>query len=150
MSELTNWVSKTRLKSAHLLKVVVVLCEEHLTMEAGELFPAFIKALRFARDDKDDALHALLLEVFELFGRYVAPETYIYYVLPRLLGDPSVVQFGVDAQTRITVVQFLQAMLEGSKPSLVAPHFSDLVAALADPYVIRCGIALRPFERQTD
>ena len=136
VNELTNWVSKTRLKSAHLLKVIVVLCEEHLTMEASELFPSFIKALRFARDDKDEALHALLLEVFELFGRYVAPEIYIYYVLPRLKGDPSVVQFGVDAQTRITVMEFLQAMLEGSKPSLVAPYFADLVGALTDPYVI--------------
>jgi len=30
VNELTNWLSKTRLKSANLLKVIVVLCEEHL------------------------------------------------------------------------------------------------------------------------
>ena len=53
VAELTNWVSTTRLKSAQLLKLLVVLCEEHLTMEAHTLFPSFIKAMKFAYDDKD-------------------------------------------------------------------------------------------------
>jgi signal transduction histidine kinase len=69
VNELTNWVSHTRLKSAKLLKVVVVLCEEHLTMESHFLLPAFIKALMFAGEDSDKELHSVLLEVYELVGR---------------------------------------------------------------------------------
>lgn len=61
VGELTNWQSKTRLKSAHLLKVVLVFCEEHLTMEAHSLLPLLIKALSFAREDKVRIKHPLFL-----------------------------------------------------------------------------------------
>lgn len=136
VGELTNWVSNTRLKSARLLKMVVVSCEEHLTMEANTLFPAFIKALRFAREDKDDELKKVLLEVLELFGRYVVPEVSVFYILPRLRGDVEVVQFGVDSETRIAVMEMLRALLEGARPQLVTPHFAELVATLTDPFII--------------
>ena len=95
VSELTNWVGTTRLKSANLLKMVVVFTEEHLTMEAYTLLPAFIKALGFAREDTDKDLQGILLETYELVGRYVAPDVYLRWILPRLSGDPSVAQFGV-------------------------------------------------------
>lgn len=136
VNELTNWVSQTRLKSANLLKAIVVLCEEHITMEAHSLLPAFIKALGFAKDDSDQELHSLLLEVYELVGRYVLPETYIHYILPRLTGDPAVTQFGVDTATRISVMDFLGALLSGSKSSELIPHFEALSAALTDSFVI--------------
>ena len=135
VNELTNWVSTTRLKSANLLKMLVVLCEEHLTMEAHTLFPSFIKALKFAYDDKDTILYATLLELYELLGRYISPEVYIYYVLPRLRGDVDVVQFGVDTPTRVVVIEFLQALLTGSKSTLIVPFFDELVSTLTDPFV---------------
>lgn len=71
VSELTNWIGTTRVKSARLLRIVVVLCEEHLTMEVHTLLPSLVKALRFASDDsqKDKDLYDILLEVFELMGR---------------------------------------------------------------------------------
>jgi hypothetical protein len=71
VNELTNWLSGVRVKSARLLKVVVALCEEHLTMEVHTLLPSLIKALKFATDDsdKDKELHTVLTEVFELLGR---------------------------------------------------------------------------------
>ena len=69
VNELTNWLSATRVKSAKLLKLIVVLCEEHLTMEVHTLLPSFIKALRFASDDNDKELYIILLEVYELMGR---------------------------------------------------------------------------------
>lgn len=136
VAELTNWVSTTRLKSAQLLKMLVVLCEEHLTMEAHTLFPAFIKALKFAYDDKDTELYNVLKELFELLGRYILPEVYVYYVLPRLRGDADVVQFGVDTATRVVVMEFLQSLLSGSKPSLIVPHFDELISTLTDPFVV--------------
>lgn len=136
VNELTNWVSQTRMKSANLLKMIVVLCEEHLTMEAHTLLPSFIKAIGFAKQDGDGLLHELLLEVFELMGRYILPETYIHFILPRLTGDPSVTQFGVDSLTRISVMEFLGSLLSGSKSSELIPHFESLTAAITDPFVI--------------
>lgn len=71
VNELTNWIGTTRAKSARLLRIIVVLCEEHLTMEVHTLLPSLIKALRFATDDreKDKELYSILLAVFELLGR---------------------------------------------------------------------------------
>jgi hypothetical protein len=136
VAELTNWVSTTRLKSAQLLKMLVVLCEEHLTMEAHTLFPSFIKAMKFAHDDKDTVLYTTLQELFELLGRYIQPEVYIYYILPRLRGDADVVAFGVDTPTRVVAMDFLQALLTGSKPSMIVPYLDELVTTLTDPFVV--------------
>lgn len=136
VNELTNWIAPTRLKSANLLKMIIVLCEEHLTMEIHTLLPSLINALKFARDDRDVALQQSMLEMLELLGRYLLPEIYLYYILPRLRGDADVVQFGVDAETRITVMQLLQALLSGSKSSQVLPFFDELITVLTDAFVI--------------
>lgn len=136
VNELTNWIAPTRLKSANLFKLLVVLCEEHLTMEAHMLLPQLIKALKFARDDKDHALHTSLLAAFALLGRYMLPEVYLYYILPRLRGDNDVVAFGVDAETRIAVMEMLSALLSGSKASQMVLHFDELVTLLTDSFII--------------
>ncbi len=136
VNELTNWVAHTRLKSANLMKMIIILCEEHLTMEIHSLLPSLIKALRFARDDQDTELQQLLLEAYELLGRYLLPEIYLYYILPRLRGDPDVVAFGMDNETRITVMVFLQALLSGSKSSQIIPHFDSLVNTLTDSFLL--------------
>jgi hypothetical protein len=136
VGELTNWQSKTRLKSAKLLKYIIILCEEYLTMEAYRLIPAYIKALGFAREDKDKDLEALLCEICELSGRYTAPESYVHYILPRLRCDVDVAQFGVDSATRCCVMTVLRCMLDGSKASLIPPLLPELIDVIVDPYVI--------------
>lgn len=105
-------------------------------MEAHTLIPSFIKALGFSREDGDRTLHGILLQVYELVGRYLLPETYVHYILPRLVGDAAVTQFGVDAATRISVMEFLGAVLSGSRSSELIPHFEALADALTDPFVI--------------
>ncbi len=138
VAELTNWMGATRLKSANLLRLIVVFMEEHLTMEAHALLPAFLKALGFATDQyaSDKELKKILLDTYELVGRFMLPEVYVHYILPRLTGDPSVVQFGVDVSTRVTVLEFLGALLTGSQPREIAPQFEIIVSALTDPFVV--------------
>ena len=80
-------------------------------------------------------LYTTLKELFELLGRYIQPEVYIYYILPRLRGDKEVVAFGVDTATRVVVLDFLQALLTGSKAAMVVPHLDELVSTLTDPFV---------------
>jgi hypothetical protein len=47
-----------------------------------------------------------------------------------------VVQFGVDTATRVNVLEFLGALLSGTKPSLIPDYFEDIIAVLCDPYVV--------------
>lgn len=138
INELTNWQNKTRIKSAKLLKYIIILCEEHLTMEAHKLIPTFIKALHYSRDgsSRDKDLEELMLEMCELCGRYIVPEAYVHYILPRLRGDAEVVQFGVDSVTRCCVMDTLRCMINGSKSHLLSPLFTELVSSLVDPFVI--------------
>ncbi|KAG5177053.1 hypothetical protein JKP88DRAFT_333726 [Tribonema minus] len=74
LAELSNWVSRTRARSALLLRTLVVLCEESLTMDAHALLPGLHGALLLAWRDADAELEGLLLEVAELVGRPGAAE----------------------------------------------------------------------------
>ena len=144
LNELTNWICKTRYQSARLLKMIVVLCEESLTIESYLILPALIKAIDFAKSDKEQMLLKELLEVCDLLGRYLSPDTYIRYILPRLSGDPSVVQFATDASSRCTVLEVLGSLLAGSRQSLVADRFIEIAEALSDPFIIPCeSVSLR-------
>jgi hypothetical protein len=136
VSELTNWQAQTRLKSVSLLKIVVCACEEHLTVEAHTLLPSFVTALNYAKNDGDKALQTALFELFELFGRYLLPETYVHFIIPRLRGDRDVVQFGIDAQTRESVLQLLKCLIVGSRYLQVLPHFESVVETVCDPFII--------------
>lgn len=128
--------AQTRVRSACLLKTIVVLCEEHLVMEVHTLLPAYANALYYANQDTDKELKGILMDVFELVGRYTFPEVYVHYILPRLRGDSDVVQFGTDAPMRVAVMQLLQALISGSRPSQLLAHFTDLAVTLTDPFVI--------------
>jgi hypothetical protein len=137
VNELTNWRAPTRLKSANLLKLIIVLCEEQLTMEASSLLPLLIKALKFAREDNDQVLVTTLLEVFELLGRYLLPELYVFYLLPRLRGDnPELYSSGLDSEMKITILLFLNALLSGSKGKEIIPYLNDIINTITDSFVI--------------
>jgi len=135
VNELSNWVAPTRIKSANLLKMVIVLCEEHLTIDTNTLLPSLLKALRFAREDRDTTLQISLLEVFELLGRYLLPDIYVFYLLPRLRGEVDISQAG-DTEWKICIMLLLKSFLTGSKSSQIAPHFESIVSVLCDNFVI--------------
>ena len=86
-------------------------------MDAHFLLPAFIKALGFAKNDKDKELHEELTEVYKLLGRYIKPDVYLHYILPRLRGDSDVLTFGPDSAFRATALEFLYDLITGTKPS---------------------------------
>ena len=43
--------------------------------------------------------------MYELAGRFLLPDVYVHYILPRLRGDPDVVQFGTDTPMRVAVLE---------------------------------------------
>ncbi len=105
-------------------------------MEIHSLLPSLIKAVKFASEDQDPQLQTILMEVYELLGRYLLPELYLYYILPRLRNDPDVVAFEMDNESRLTVMMFLQALLSGSKSSQIIPFFDELVTVLTDSFIL--------------
>lgn len=50
--ELSNWISRTRLQSARLLRTLIVYCEENLTVESHKLIPYIQRALSLALREK--------------------------------------------------------------------------------------------------
>ena len=45
LSELTSWQSNTSIQSAKILCILMVYCEEHLTMDCSKTIPGIVKAL---------------------------------------------------------------------------------------------------------
>jgi hypothetical protein len=133
VGELTNWLSKVRLKSARLLKLICFLCEEHMTNDSYKLIPEYTKALSLARQDRDTELHQVLMEVFEIIGRFTHPDVYCHFFLSRLRGDPGVTVFGIDNDTRSSVLQLLCQFLTGTRPNLIPEHFAEICSTLCDP-----------------
>ncbi|CAM9216522.1 unnamed protein product, partial [Choristocarpus tenellus] len=48
LTELSNWISRTRLQSAMLFRTLIVYCEEHLTVEMHKMIPQLQRALNLA------------------------------------------------------------------------------------------------------
>lgn len=136
LGELTNWISKTRLNSVHLLRTVIVCCEEHLTADAHEMLPCFVRALALAEEEKDQDLKQALLEVCELTGRFTLPDTYLAFLLPRIRGDPEIVPYGIDATNRAYALVVLAQCIHGSRPNTLSPHMQEIVEAVTSHKVV--------------
>jgi hypothetical protein len=138
IKEIMNWKSATRMKSVKLLKVAVILSEESITIEAAAIFPALLKAMHHTKhEDADPIVHKVLGEVAELMGRYIHPDVYLHYLLPRLRGDLDVVGgMGTDVKMRVIVMETIGCMLSGSKPKEILGFLDSLVDCLCDEYVI--------------
>jgi hypothetical protein len=133
---MTDWISHTRLHSVRLVRNITVLCEEHLTVEAHEIFASYIKAYTLAHDQHDTVLRAGLDEVCELSGRYISADTYVPYFLPRIRGDSDLMPYGIDTRAKQNTIHVLTEILRGSKPSVVAEHFQELVDTFTDMDII--------------
>lgn len=138
LSELTSWQSRTSIQSAKLLSILMVYCEEHLTMDCSKTIPSITKALysNLSNSDKEGkVLHQLLLQLFEIMGRFIEPSTYIKLLLPRAVGDiTSATTFsegGVHSESScVANIMALRSMMRGTLPNVLLPQFFMLVSAL--------------------
>jgi len=145
LKELTNWISATKQRSVELLEILVVYCEEHLTMDFYLTLPLLVQGLRLAREDEDrrfgGEMEQRLLKVLELIGRYVDPETYIPITLPRVIGDndsaTSFAEGGAHSESsRAAYAASLAALMNGSLLKQLTPHLCCLIAAMSSPSCI--------------
>ena len=139
LNELTSWVSKTRCQSAKLMIILMVYCEEHLTMDCHNTIPGIVKAVQMHLRDtsiESKALHELLTQLLELMGRYIDPQTYINILLPRVVGDvDSATTFsegGTHSESSCVANTIsLCSMIKGTLPQVLLPHSFTLVPALS-------------------
>lgn len=139
--ELQNWIPRTRLQSAKLLHILVIYCEEHLTMDFRDTLFGVVKALQLChREDDKDAKHLrqVLEEILQFMGRYVDPGTYVRLLLPRISNDvKSSTTFSEGAlHSKLSCVvntTALRCMIQGSLPRRVVVHYVTILKALSSP-----------------
>lgn len=141
LAELTCWSSKTRERSAKLLQTLVIYCEEHLTMDFAQTLMLLIQAIKLVSSEQIDressSLMKAILDAITLIGRYIDPNTYIPFLLPRATGkidsENTYAEGGVDSEaTKTANASALAAMIKGSLPSRLLPHSSVMTAIITD------------------
>jgi hypothetical protein len=142
LRELTNWKAVTKIRAAHLLQMLLVYCEEHLTMDISRTLSLLVQGLRNAMDDVDHRfrkeMEQSILDCIELVGRYVNPDTYISIILPRVVGNSdsatSFAEGGVHSfSSRIVHTACLTALIKGSPAEQMVPHLCELMKTLCSP-----------------
>ncbi|KAL9189377.1 hypothetical protein ACHAXT_009052 [Thalassiosira profunda] len=93
LQELSSWKEETRKRSAELLLVLTVYCEEHLTKDFQHTVNSVAKAVNVERASRHENDHWMILEsirdVLRLMAKYVDPVAYLPLVCPRISGDGS-------------------------------------------------------------
>lgn len=139
LSELRNWMPKTRLQSAKLLHILVIYCEEHLTMDINNTLFGIIKALQSCmnEDDKESlCLLQVLEDILKSVGRYVDPCTYVRLLLPRINNDmntgTTVFEGGTVSELFCLVnTKALGCLIQGSLPRRVLSQYVAILRSLS-------------------
>jgi hypothetical protein len=139
LGELTDWKSKTKLSSAGLMRTVIVYCEEALTQDLNVLVPSLCTAFKCLQPDEGDVFK-VLSECCELLGRFIAPDSYVPFLLPRLKGELAVLPTGTDGSGRALVLLLAKLFMQGSSPKELVKHAEELCLALTDEVVLTSGI----------
>lgn len=142
LRELTDWKLVTKIQAAHLLQMLLVYCEEHLTMDISRTLSLLVHGLRNAMDDVDHRfrkeMEDSILDCIELVGRYVNPDTYISIILPRVIGSSdsatSFAEGGIHSNSsRVAHAACLTALIKGSLAEQLVPYLCELLKTLCSP-----------------
>ncbi|GMI08153.1 hypothetical protein TrVE_jg12485 [Triparma verrucosa] len=136
LKELTNWIDTTRERSANLLLILTVYCEEHLTMDFHQTLPLAVKALRKSINEGKTSkeLTDNMNTILEVMGRFVDPETYVPLLLPRVTGEgdgTSAAEGGVHSEEsrRVNAVA-LGSLMRGSLTRQLTAHVKSIVLGI--------------------
>ena len=85
-------------------------------------------ALRVLEEEGEADVAAELLQCCELLGRYIAPDSFIPFLLPRFRGDLELLPGGTDASSRALVLRVGARMMAGSLPQELLVHVKEMVS----------------------
>lgn len=139
LNELTSWTSKTRIQTAKLLCVLIVYCEEYLTMDCHNTIAGIVKAVQMnikEPEKESKSLSVILRQILELMGRFIAPNTYIKILLPRAIGDVNSATTFAEGGTHsksscVANAIAIRSMIKGTLPKILLPCLFTLIPLLS-------------------
>jgi len=143
LNELTNWISSTRLKSAQLLRTLTIFCEEHVTTDIHKILPKYVEAIATSMKEEEEEVVHVMLEICELNGRFIPPDSYLPFFYPLLNQDMEVVSMqGMDEERKMALLKMLGCFLRGTMVTNLLPHitplFSNLLCLCPKNVNLRC------------
>lgn len=149
LGELSNWSEQTRKRSALLLLILTVYCEEHLTKDFQLTIASIAKAISVEKSSKSENDHLGILEVIQqvlrLMAKYIEPDSYLPLLCPRILGDTSSATSNSEdgchsERSRSIHAAILKSLIEGASWRRLLLHWISLASLLTDtncigPYV---------------
>jgi hypothetical protein len=140
LHELSNWIPSTRMQSTKLLRILVVYCEEHLTMDIQKTIIGIVKVFNKTLLEPDykekGQLEDTLKEVLTLIGRFVDPNIYCNVILRRAVNSSSEIDSLVSSPTFFVYMIALRYLIRGSLPKRVLSCFFILFSTLTSDTVL--------------
>ncbi len=132
LGELSNWRERTRKRSAELLLILAVYCEEHLTKDFQHALASIAKAIDVEKTSRHENDHLMTLDtirqVLRLMAKYVDPGTYLPLICPRMLGSDSSAASACNSSIYATI---LASLIEGAPLSGLMPRWLTLASLLS-------------------
>ena len=142
LDELSSWRADTRRRSAELLLVLAVYCEEHLTKDLPKTARSVARGIQVELSDPSSSTmeSEVLLGIsrfLKLMAKYVQPSAYLPVMTPRIAGNspPQATSYSEDGshseQARAAYSFMLSAMVDGTALERLLPHWLDLLSLVA-------------------
>ncbi len=149
LNELSDWREQTRKRSAELLLILTVYCEEHLTKDFHHTVASIAKAITVEKSSKIGNDHLKILDtiqrVIRLMAKFIDPASYMPLICPRISsGSSSATSYSEDGRhserSRSTHATILKLLIEGASLHRLLLHWVSLVTLLTNadcigPYV---------------
>lgn len=129
LRELCNWHSNTRIHAVRLLKSVLVLSEETITVDAHLILNTLLSLWREPQITTD------LWEIADLMGRFTAPDTYMKLILARVRGESEVTGV-ITPDSTAAAMELLLWLMEGSLDNVLLPHVHDVLDAISSKHIM--------------
>ena len=141
LGELSNWKGHTRKRSADLLLIMTVYCEEHLTKDFQHTISSIAKAIELETRNENESAYLNTLEsiseVVCLMSKYVNPAVYLPLFAPIIFGDStsgtSYAEDGAHSEkTRYSHLIILSSLVQGAPLHRLIPYWQKMLTLVAN------------------
>uniref|UniRef100_A0A8C1HUQ6 Dynein axonemal assembly factor 5 n=1 Tax=Cyprinus carpio carpio TaxID=630221 RepID=A0A8C1HUQ6_CYPCA len=124
--DIGDWLVQTRVKTAQLLRVLLLHAEDHCTQHLQSLLTVLYRACA----DPETDVRAQCLESAKLLGGFVSPEVYLKLLLPHVEDSTS-----CSSASPWAPLVVLGSVLRGSSREVLEPHLIKIGDTLSHPEV---------------
>eukprot|EP00002_Diphylleia_rotans_P030051 TRINITY_DN6159_c0_g1_i1.p1 TRINITY_DN6159_c0_g1~~TRINITY_DN6159_c0_g1_i1.p1 ORF type:complete len:852 (+),score=132.86 TRINITY_DN6159_c0_g1_i1:162-2717(+) len=145
LPDLADWTVNARVRSASMLRNLMIYAEEYVTQHLEAVLMALYKSCR----DSESLVVQKSMNCLEVIGLYVSPDTYMPIILPHICGydyatlskmtsDTTFVGRRTNTNTdrQISAMIVLSKLVKGATVGTIDPHLAIVVQALLDHDVV--------------